>query len=210
MDAGIATLFGVALGTGGTLLATRMSLQASSQQAADARREGRQAQVRELAADAYAASVEAIQWIGTHNVEDSVSPRFEAEYAPKTARALERLRYARELMGKVAALGGGQEFSKLTVDVVVALQTLDHSWHETQEYRRRLDSDKAANTSTGKLHDLYRRMFDENWNRLLSSRERLCGFDGSDLTREEIDAGSVREGSLLYRLRDMTSGQSLG
>ena len=204
MDAGLASLGGVLLGSAATLAATWMTLRSARAQARDARRHDREDKVRTLAAEAYPAAIDAIQWLSTMHVEDSVDPQFAGEYLPKTEHAVARARRARELLSQVAALGGAPAFGQVALDTVVALESLDHAWHQAQDARRGLVSAKSE-----RMDAFYDSQFEKEHERLSSARTRLCGFADHVLTRDEIDAGSVRAGSLLHQLREMTSRPEL-
>jgi hypothetical protein len=81
--------------------------------------------------------IEAVQWLSTMHVEDSVDPEFAAEYAPKTEHAIGRLRHAREALTRITALTGNDQVSSAASDAAVALNVLDDAWHGAQKHQRR-------------------------------------------------------------------------
>ena len=99
-------LAGVVIGVAGTLLVTWINTRAATEQARQARQDKRLDDVRERAVEGYLAAVEAVAWLSTMHVEDSVDPHFEADYGPKTDAAMTKLEEARHALGRVAALGG--------------------------------------------------------------------------------------------------------
>jgi len=205
LDSAWIGLAGVALGVIGTLVTTWMTTTANGRHAKEARREEHEHKVRELAAEAYVAAIEAVQWLSIMHVEDSIDPQFADEYLPKTEHAVARLRDARAAMTRVTALGGGGEVSKVAGDIAVALNVLDDAWHSAQDYRRRILAHKGPST---KSSEVTKRLFDREYERLQSSRKALSGFDGGDLPYKEIDQGNVLEGSLLSQLRQITAGSA--
>jgi hypothetical protein len=166
--------------------------QARSAQRADA--------VRELAAEAYVAAVEAVQWLSSIHVEDAADPKFAEEYLPRTATAMASLQQARKAIAKAVALGGGETMSRITSETSDALTVLADSWEAARAARARI-----LTTSPGKILTFYKSQFDREWGRLEASRLALVGFDGDDLPRDEIDQGSVLPGTLLFRLREATA-----
>ncbi|MGI8947915.1 MAG: hypothetical protein ACR2FV_08075 [Ornithinimicrobium sp.] len=193
MDAAWLGLAGVIVGVAGTLLVTWINARAAAAQARQARQERRMDDVRQLAVEGYLAAVEAVGWLSTMHVEDSVDPQFAAEYSPKTDAAIAKLEEARRALGRVAGLGGSKELAEVAQETFSALIVLADAWRRAQEYRRRFlpgsKFEKAA--------------FDREYARLDLARERICGFAG-ELPSKEIDQGQVLEGSLLYRLRQAT------
>lgn len=204
MDLGAAWigLVGVAVGVVGTLLTTWMTNSANARQAKEVRRYEREQWVRELAADACVAAVDAVQWLSTMHVEDSVDPEFALEYEPKTEHAIGRLEQAREAMARVAALGGSEDLVQVAGDTVVALNVLGDAWARTRDYRRR--QVQAEEGGTQASDPFATKRFNEEYARLGAARKALCGSAGA-LPWREIDQGNVLEGSLLYRLRQVTS-----
>lgn len=154
----------------------------------------------ELVAEGWVPAVEAVQWLHPYHVEDSVLSPFEAEYAPKTERAVAKLRAARASMAKAAALGGPPEITELAMEVAVHLAALDEGWHEAQDSRRKMGEGSLSKRS----NEFFEQKFDEAYRRFCEARQALTGFD-HEFTHTEIGEGMVRPGSLLYRLRSANS-----
>ena len=202
LDAEWVGLIGVAVGTIGGLAGSWLMTVANASQARETRREDREQRAREMAAEAYVAAIEAVQWMSATHVEDSVDPQFEAEFRPKTERAVDHLRRAREAVTRVSALGGSAELVAVARETAVSLNVLDDAWHSAQKCRIKIVSMQGK---TGPFADHYKRRFDEEFARLLAVRKALCGFGDTMLPQEEIDQGGVLPGSLLFRLRDATT-----
>lgn len=198
MSDGWLGLIGVAVGVLGTLGTTWMVTAGTTRQNKEAQRQVRQDKVRELAATAYVDAVDAVQWLSSMHVEDSVDPDFAAEYGPKTQRAVTSLAAAQKSLTQVVALGGSADLATVASDTVTALGMLGDSWERCQEYRRRVVA------AAGKPSPMTERRFDEEYARLNSAREALCGTAAA-LPWREIDEGVVKEGSLLSRLRSATA-----
>lgn len=198
------------LGIVGAIVSVWLGGQMSRNQAREQTAEARDARVRELAVDGYAAAVESTRWLSILHVEDSVNPRFVQEYQPKTDAAVPRLRYAATQFIQVSALSHGPELSDAAGQAAMALALLDEAWHDAQEYRRRLDeSDGGTRPLSPKMLEFSKHQFDKNHQLLATARERLTGFDGSDLPELELEGGGIREGSLLHRIRTLTSAAKL-
>lgn len=200
MDDAWLGLVGVGVGVVGTLAATLLTSRSSEKLAAQARSAQRGDAVRELAAEAYVAAVEAIQWLSSMHVEDAADPKFAEEYVPRTATAMASLQTARQAITKAVALGGGESLSRITSETSDALTVLADSWEAAKAARVRI---LAA--SPGKMLTFHKSQFNRENGRLQASRLALVGFDGNDLPRDEIDQGSVLPGSLLFRLREATA-----
>lgn len=196
MAAALIGLTGVIIGLVGTLLVARLTSAAAAQVATAAHLEERLRTVRELAADAHVDAVEAVAWLSTMHVEDSVDPKFADPYRPNTARAVDQLRSARRGLNKAAALSGGKELADLAAETARLLGVLDQDWHGYQDYRRRIvQQDRSAPTAW------HQDMFARHYEGLREARLQLTGFSEHTLPREEARQGSVMEGSVLYRLR---------
>jgi hypothetical protein len=188
-------LAGVIVGVAGTLAVTWMTTRTATQQAREARQAARFDSIRERAVEGYLAAVEAVGWLSSMHVEDSVDPRFEPEYGPKTALALEKLEDARSALGRVAGLGGSAVLTEVAQETFSALSVLGDAWQQAQHYRRSIVAGGG---------DFSRKSFDHQYKRLDLVRERLCGM-AAELPYKELDQGRVLAGSLLYRLRQATS-----
>lgn len=193
-------LIGVVIGATGTLIAARMTTASAERVSREGRREEREYTVRNLAAEGYVYAVDAIQWLSTMHVEDSVDPKVAETYVPKTAEAVNKLREARQALMKAAALGGSGDLSRVTSETAVTLNMLDDAWHSTQHYCVELRKDQ----SSARMRAISKRLFDRSYQRLISARKALCGFEG-DLSYREIDQGNVLPDSLLYRLREASA-----
>lgn len=101
-------------------------------------------------------------------VEDSVDPRWKDDFAPRVEAALQRLRSARSSLRKASAMGTSKA-CRLAGETAVALGVLDRSWHDAQDYRRKVNA--AGSPSERKLAEFYERMFDKSFASLLASRE---------------------------------------
>ena len=91
----------------------------------------------------------------------------------------------------------------------MALGLLDNAWHDAAEYRKRSIELKEAGKDSSRLATFYENQFDKNFAALQTVRERLCGFTGSESLEDELERGGQLEGSLLFRLRELTSAPSL-
>lgn len=189
-------IIGALIGALATMVAARRTAESNAKIAREDRERERKDRISELIAEGYVAALEAIQWLSTLHVEDSVDPQFEAEYGPKTERAVTKLRAARQSILKAAALGGDPPVPELAAETAVVLNTLDHAWHDCQDYRQEILAGKKS---------VYGGLFDKAYERLKDARERLTGFPGDTSYRKQIDEGTVTEGSLLYRLREANS-----
>ena len=197
MLAAIIGLIGVVIGVVGTLFVSVLTTKATERQSREARREERQDRARELAATAYVSAVEAVAWLSSMHVEDSVDPQFMPEYEPKTVRAIDALHSARRDLTQVSALGGSRALAEVVPDVVIALGTLGDSWEQAQHYRRWQVSGRKSLINADEA-------FDREYKRMDAARERLCGRK-TDLPSRETDEGLVLDGSLLGRLRAATA-----
>lgn len=200
-----AALISAAAGIGGAGLGGFMSRGQARQQAETARAE----RVRELGAEGFVAASDAVRWLSVLHVEDSVNPKFAGEYVPKTEAAVGKLRQAATQLTLASATWGAATFSQVAGEAAMALRLLDEAWHDAAKYRQRLEELKEAGKQDSRLAVFYKRQFDKNYETLRAVRERLCGFTGNESLEEELEQGGQLEGSLLYRLRELTSAPSL-
>lgn len=204
-DAAVARLVGAGIGALATLGASLSTERSRARSERESRQASDQRIVRDLCAGAYVDAAEAVLWLSTTFVEDSIDPQFAEELGPPTARALERARGAREALGKASALGTSPA-SVLSGRAAVALGALVDAWCDAQSYKRKLTAKPLAGNSK-KMEEFYNRQFYDAFARLLAARQRLSGFDGTELDRDAIAEGGARPGSLLELLRLATTTQ---
>jgi hypothetical protein len=189
-------LAGVLVGVAGSVWVTRLASATAAQAATAARREERLRTVRELAAEAYVDAVEAVAWLSTMHVEDSVDPKFADPYRPNTDRAVDQLRSARRALNKTAALSADDGLADLASEAARLLGVLDQDWHGCADARVRiLQQDRSAPAAW------HHEMFDRHYEGLKDARLRLTGFPEHTLPRDEVRQGSVMRGSVLHSLR---------
>lgn len=205
MREAVIALSGVALGSLATLLSTWLTARFARQQAKDDRRALEDADAQEHARRAFVDAVEALQWLGRHNLEDSGSPHFGADYAPRTARALEKLQSARDAARLASASGStNPELTRLALDAATLMSTVEHAWIDGQRYARQRDQ---ARTNRGNLYEHYKSWFEREWDRLEGARVQLLGVTHDMPVSEQIDAGHLKPGSILYLLREQLTGK---
>jgi hypothetical protein len=198
MDGAWLGLAGVAVGSATSFAATWFSTRSGARDVREERIAARAQRIREALGAAYLDATEALQWLSNQHVEDSVSPHFEESYRPRTETALTKLRESRRSFGMVATQGVSSELSELCMQISNALNALEDAWSQSQEYARKRTEIGASDS----FRAVYKRMFDTNYQRLLTLREALTGLDGASRVHEEVDQGIVLVGSLLHSVRE--------
>ncbi len=185
-------LAGTTLGAAFTYISSRAARRSAERLADQRVSEDRLQVVRQLAVDAYATALDALELLHDVYVEDSVSEPHSARYEPQILDNLRRTREARLSLHKVSALTSSDNLSSAAADVAKALGNLEAAW-DTARFAARQVVGKPAN----KDRDDY---FEKSLDALSSIRKELLGVSRM-LPKDEIAIGIPTEESLFGRLR---------
>lgn len=207
-DIGVAliSLAGVPLGGVLTLVTGRLSENRTQQNAADAALERRLDEARVLAADAFVLALDGVAWLHPNRVEDSVLPQFEEEFAPRYEESIAKVRQARAVLNKAAALDSTGRLTEPAAEVARLLGVLADAWDGARKFARRMHAETTPRKPNTVSFD--QEIFLKEFNRLSDARLALTGLD-TRLTREEVDVGGLDESGWLAKLRGAIAGADL-
>jgi hypothetical protein len=154
--------------------------------------EGRLQIARQLAVDAYAVALDAVEWLHDVRVEDSVLEPHSITFDPQYKESIRRLRKARLCLHKVSALTTTDDLSLASADVARQLGVLDDAWDRARTWAKWMH-DKPDNQG-------YKKDFMKHMEILVAARKSLTGTNEM-LPSQEIAAGGITDDSLFGRLR---------